>query len=223
MKYRLVIFDWDGTLMNSIGRIVSSMHAAANLTGLARLSDQVVHDIIGLSLEEAIARLYPRLDDLLARQMQDHYRVQYLHENETPSAPFAHAELMLRHLREHGVLLAVATGKARRGLDRVLDETGFGPLFQVTRGADEARSKPDPLMLEQILLDTGLEAEQAVMVGDSVHDMEMASRIGMDRIAVTFGVHDRQRLTPYNPVAVIDCLSELPAALGLPPYAGMAE
>jgi len=214
MSYQLVIFDWDGTLMDSIGRIVSSMHGAAARMGLTRVPEQAVHDIIGLSLGEAVARLYPRLDATRAHQLQEHYRVQYQHENDTPSAPFAHAGEMLRRLREHGLLLAVATGKARRGLDRVLQETGLGPLFDVTRGADEARSKPDPLMLEQILAQTGVATTQAVMVGDSIHDMEMARRIGMDRIAVTFGVHERQRLAPYSPVASIDCLSELPALLG---------
>ncbi|MNH10567.1 Pyrophosphatase PpaX [compost metagenome] len=113
-----------------------------------------------------------------------------------------------------GIALAVATGKSRRGLDRVLDETGLRPLFAATRGADEANSKPDPLMLTQILAELGLVPGQAVMIGDSIHDMAMAEALAMPRIGVTWGVHDRDRLQAHEPVAVVDTMDELRLLLG---------
>lgn len=108
----------------------------------------------------------------------------------------------------------MATGKSRRGLDRVLDETGLRPLFAATRGADEANSKPDPLMLTQILTELALIPSLAVMIGDSIHDMAMAEALAMPRIGVSWGVHDRGRLQAHHPLAVVDTMAELRALLG---------
>lgn len=127
---------------------------------------------------------------------------------------FAGASELLHHWREQGIALAVATGKSRRGLDRVLDETGLRPLFATTRGADEANSKPDPLMLTQLLGELGMTADQAVMIGDSIHDLAMAEALQMPRFGVTWGVHDRARLAEHAPVAVVDTMDELRQLLG---------
>ena len=133
----------------------------------------------------------------------------------TVSEILALEELSPMRLRagKQGLQLAVATGKSRRGLDRVLDETGLRPLFATSRGADEANSKPDPLMLEQILAELGLSPRQAVMIGDSVHDMAMAEAIGMPRIGVTWGVDSRDALGRHGPVAVVDSMAALRALL----------
>lgn len=188
---RLAIFDWDGTLMDSVGRIVSCVQGAARDCELAVPTPTQVRQIIGLSLDVAMSRLFPLCSDSGAtsdeRQIAalfDRYRHHYLHDA-TPSPLFAGAGELLHDWQSQGLQLAVATGKSRRGLDRVLDETGLRPLFVTSRGADEANSKPDPLMLEQILAELGLSPRQAVMIGDSVHDMAMAEAICMPRIGVT--------------------------------------
>lgn len=156
-RIRLAIFDWDGTLMDSVGRIVACMQGAARDCGEEVPEPQSIHQIIGLSLEVGIPRLFnltkgsERAQALIAR-----YRHHYLHDD-TPSPLFAGARELLHDWQAQGIGLAVATGKSRRGLDRVLDETALRPLFAASRGADEANSKPDPLMLEQILAELGCE------------------------------------------------------------------
>lgn len=211
---RLAIFDWDGTLMDSVGRIVACVQGAARDCGEPVPTAQETHQIIGLSLEVGMPRLFnlpqggERAQALIAR-----YRHHYLHDD-TPSPLFAGASDLLHNWHEQGIALAVATGKSRRGLDRVLDETGLRPLFAATRGADEANSKPDPLMLVQILDELGLAPHQALMIGDSVHDMAMAEALQMPRLGVTWGVHDRARLAEHHPVAIVDTMDELRQLLG---------
>ena len=208
-RVRLAIFDWDGTLMDSVGRIVACVQAAARDCGEGVPEPQSIHQIIGLSLAVGIPRLFnlaegsERAQALIAR-----YRHHYLHDK-TPSPLFAGASELLSGWRAQGIGLAVATGKSRRGLDRVLDETGLRPLFAASRGADEANSKPDPLMLTQILDELGFAPHQAVMIGDSIHDMAMAEALQMPRIGVTWGVHDRARLAEHHPVAIVDTMDEL--------------
>ncbi|MGU5679587.1 HAD family hydrolase [Aeromonas allosaccharophila] len=216
---RLAIFDWDGTLMDSVGRIVACVQGAARNCELAVPTPVRIRQIIGLSLDVAMSRLFPFCSDSGAtsdeRQIAaliDRYRHHYLHDT-TPSPLFAGAGELLHDWQSQGLQLAVATGKSRRGLDRVLDETGLRPLFATSRGADEANSKPDPLMLEQILAELGLSPRQAVMIGDSVHDMAMAEAIAMPRIGVSWGVDSRDALGRHGPVAVVDSMAALRALL----------
>ena len=212
---RLAIFDWDGTLMDSVGRIVDCAQGAARDCELAVPAPSQIRQIIGLSLDVAMSRLFPlrsdsgtAIDERQIAMLIDRYRHHYLHDT-TPSPLFAEAGELLHDWQSRGLQLAVATGKSRRGLDRVLDETGLRPLFVTSRGADEARSKPDPLMLEQILDELGLSPRQAVMIGDSVHDMAMAEAIAMPRIGVTWGVDSRDALSRHGPVAVVDSMTAL--------------
>ncbi|WP_421308027.1 HAD-IA family hydrolase [Aeromonas veronii] len=222
---RLAIFDWDGTLMDSVGRIVACVQGAARDCELAVPAPTQIRQIIGLSLDVAMSRLFPlssgsgsgsgsgsAFDERQIAALIDRYRHHYLHDA-TPSPLFSGAGELLHDWRSRGLQLAVATGKSRRGLDRVLDETGLRPLFVTSRGADEARSKPDPLMLEQILDELGLSPRQAVMIGDSVHDMAMAEAIAMPRIGVTWGVDSRDALSRHGPVAVVDSMTALRALL----------
>ncbi|MCC0089937.1 HAD-IA family hydrolase [Aeromonas veronii] len=220
---RLAIFDWDGTLMDSVGRIVACVQGAARDCELAVPAPTQIRQIIGLSLDVAMSRLFPlssgsgsgsgsAFDERQIAALIDRYRHHYLHDA-TPSPLFSGAGELLHDWRSRGLQLAIATGKSRRGLDRVLDETGLRPLFVTSRGADEARSKPDPLMLEQILDELGLSPRQAVMIGDSVHDMAMAEAIAMPRIGVTWGVDSRDALSRHGPVAVVDSMTALRALL----------
>ncbi|WP_116473108.1 HAD family hydrolase [Zobellella maritima] len=209
MKYQLVIFDWDGTLMDSVARIVSSMRGAAGDCGLPLPSPERVRHIVGLSLREAFPVIFGELSNGQTEALFEAYRRHYLELDTTPTPLFGGAAETISQLHGLGYRLAVATGKARVGLDRVLAETGLGSYFHALRGADQAKSKPDPLMLQQILDELQLGPEQAVMVGDSIYDLAMAEAIGMDRIGVTYGVHDRTQLCQHTPVTLIDDIRQL--------------
>ena len=200
-RYELVIFDWDGTLMDSEARIVEAIQYAARAAGLPVLDDKTSASIIGLSLTRAIEQLYPQATPEQMEKMAQAYSRYFLHEAQTPMQPFEGAEALLKALKDKGVKLAIATGKSRRGLDQILPESGLAPYFDVTRTPVEAASKPDPLMLQQILEETGVPVDKALMVGDTTFDMEMARNIGMDRVAVSFGVHDHAELDAYGPLA----------------------
>ena len=159
-RYQLLIFDWDGTLMDSVARIVSCMQQAARDCQLPVPADAAVRDIIGLSLRVAIPRLFPGLTVEMLDLCIDRYREHYLYLDSTPTPLFPGVAEQLACWHAAGYQLAVATGKARAGLERVLDETGLGHLFAARRGADEALSKPDPLMLQQLLEELDVPSHQ---------------------------------------------------------------
>ncbi len=207
--YKLSIFDWDGTVIDSTARIVSSMHAAARDLNLPALADHEAREIIGLGLPEAIRRLFPGIKDHMMEPLRETYAYHYLEANQTPTALFDGARQTLESLRSKGYRLAVATGKSRRGLDRILADTEMGHLFEVTRCADETTSKPDPHMLYEILEETGVSSTEAVMIGDTEFDLEMGTRAGMDRIAVSYGAHHIDRLHAFDPVLEVHHFPEL--------------
>ncbi|WP_241970597.1 HAD family hydrolase [Idiomarina aquatica] len=211
---QLVIFDWDGTLMDSIGRIVSAMRATAQHLRLSVPTEQAVKDIIGLSLEPAIELLFGRLPTAQHQQFLARYRDEYVDLNTTPTPLFDDAIEVIEQLRQRQYGVAVATGKARRGLDRVWLETQVGHLFDGSRCADESKGKPDPQMLHELMTELGYLPQQTVMVGDSVHDIKMAKAAGVRAIGVDFGVHDAQRLKAAGADHVISRLSELPNIIG---------
>lgn len=210
-RYELLVFDWDGTLINSETNIVSCMKAAMSDMQLPILSDDEIKNIIGLGLKEALTALYPDIDTDTARQLTDRYRVHFL--TSEPSDPFQGVTETLTHLNQAEYFMAVATGKGRQGLDKALSSTGYDALFHTSRCADETRSKPHPQMLYEILDFCGVEADNALMVGDTEYDINMANNAGMDSIAVTYGVHDRERLAQCNPTTFIDSFDELVAWL----------
>ncbi|ARS53832.1 HAD-IA family hydrolase [Kushneria konosiri] len=212
MRYRLIIFDWDGTLMDSADRIVGCMQRAALDIGWPALSREAVLDIIGLGLPEAIARLCPGIDAERAEHLRRCYAQHFVAaEKEGPALPFFEGvEAGIARLRSlPDVRLAVATGKSRRGLDRIFAERGCGHWFADSRTADLTCSKPDPLMLVELLETLDVAVEDAVMIGDSVYDMGMAQALGMDRVAVTWGVHTAQQLGDFSPVQVVNDFHEL--------------
>ncbi|NQZ30344.1 MAG: HAD-IIIA family hydrolase [Oceanospirillaceae bacterium] len=202
--FKLLIFDWDGTLMDSSDRIVSSMQRAAKALSLSVPSKEAIRNIIGLSLEQANKIIIPGISAANNKLLQQQYSHQYSQIDKTATPFYPDVLESLMRLKNKGYMLAVATGKSRRGLDRVLAEASLGGMFDITRGADEAKSKPDPLMLTQIIEAVGVSITQAVMVGDTSYDLEMAQRIGMPSIAVSYGMHSVERLKKYNPVMVAD-------------------
>lgn len=200
-----LIFDWDGTLVDSIQKIVDAMQAGADEVGLVVPSAEAVRGIIGLGLPEAIASLYPDLEDpCLAAALRQAYSDWYIRLEQVPSPMFEGVKETLDACREQGFMLAVATGKSRRGLDRILDQHGLTDYFDATRCADETASKPDPMMLREILLQLGAAPGQALMIGDSDFDMLMARNAGMQSVAVSYGAQSRERLLCCDPVHCID-------------------
>jgi phosphoglycolate phosphatase len=199
-KYQLIIFDWDGTLMDSSAQIINCMQLAIREVGAEQRSDAEICNIIGLGLEEAIHALYPQATQEFINKIAIVYRDYYLFKDKTPSPLFDGVIDMLDELRKDGYDLAIATGKSRRGLDKGLDETDLRDYFPITRCADETRSKPDPQMLSEILSDYNSNQATALMVGDSEYDLQMANNAKIAGLAVTYGVHDLQRLMQQKPV-----------------------
>ncbi|ROR32645.1 HAD family hydrolase [Inmirania thermothiophila] len=210
---RLIVFDWDGTLMDSEARIVSCIQAAAREMGLAPLARERAREVIGLGLREALERLFPGCDADFREAYTAHYRRHFLELDPTPQAPFPGALETVRALREAGYRVAVATGKSRRGLEQALAETGAAGLFDATRCADETRSKPHPQMLLELMETIGAAPEETLMVGDTEYDMEMARRARVLPVAVGCGVHPPERLLRHRPAALLDDVCGLPAWL----------
>jgi phosphoglycolate phosphatase len=207
--YKLVIFDWDGTLMDSVDRIVSSMQSAAKVVGLTIPSNEAAKQIIGLSIPEALKTLFEGITDEQIEIMRLQYKYEYLEGDTTPTPLFANATNLLTLLKEQNKLLAVATGKGRDGLNRVLKVSETSTFFNTTRCAGEMPSKPDPEMINSILAELDIAPHEAIMIGDTSHDLKMAQNAGVDSIGVTFGVHDREVLSQFKPKVVVDSLAEL--------------
>ncbi|MEN2752049.1 HAD-IA family hydrolase [Psychrobacter sp. FBL11] len=198
----LVIFDWDGTLMDSIGLIVESMHVAGEAHGFCT-TDQAVKDIIGLSLMNGIEILYPQASESQKLAIQQSYADYYIpNSHRTPF--FTPIESMLQALQQQGRKLAVATGKKRRGLDRVLTASASQHYFEITRCADESGSKPNPQMLTDILEHTQQSISKAVFIGDSIYDIQMANKLGMTSIAVDYGTATNKELAAQQPTYQVD-------------------
>ncbi len=204
----IVIFDWDGTLCDSADHIALAMGLAAEERGLAAPGDEAVHNIIGLSLPQAVQILFPELPEAEWQPLGEAYS-RHFRATEGEIRLFEGALETLHALRGRGLELAVATGKSRRGLDRVLGVLEMAPLFHSSRCADETRSKPDPLMLREILTERGKSPEDALMVGDTEYDLEMAARAGVRSVGVSHGVHHVERLQRHDPVAIVDRLEQL--------------
>ena len=210
----IVIFDWDGTLCDSVEAIVASMQAAAAELELPVPEPASVHEIVGLGLSQALGQLFPQLQETGRQQLAAEYSRHYAgpERDATPLFPGAMETLMA--LRGRGLELAVATGKSRRGLDRVLASLDLSAFFDATRCADETHSKPHPRMLQEILAERGKSPAEAIMVGDSEYDLAMAREAGVSSVGVSYGVHARERLAGHAPLAIID---ELPQLLDLLP------
>jgi phosphoglycolate phosphatase len=198
---KLIIFDWDGTLMDSVPKIINSVKLLADKHQLACPSDNAASQIIGLSLDIALQTLFPKSTqiDLLVES----YKEIYLHIDNTSAPLFANVKRCLTQLKNKGYLLAVATGKSREGLDRLMLDTELMPLFSATRTASECESKPSADMILQICDELTVSAKDTVMVGDTSMDLEMANNASVESIAVSFGAHSVSELVKHGPLCVI--------------------
>ena len=209
-KLRVLIFDWDGTLVDSIKRIVEAMHMASDKCAVPRCTDEAVRAIIGLAMPQAYDVLYPEATDAQLKQRYIHeYSEQYLVLEEQPSPFYPGVLDALEQYRSAGYKLAVATGKSRRGLHRVLSGHNMLDYFDITRCADETRSKPDPLMLHEILKHSAATPDQAIMVGDSPFDLRMANNANVPCVAVSYGAQPLSVLQQEKPILAIDDFYEL--------------
>ncbi|NYT65948.1 HAD-IA family hydrolase [Alcaligenaceae bacterium] len=207
-KYEAVIFDWDGTVMNSTHSIVSAIQLSCADLGLPVPSDSAASWVIGMSLESALYRCVPTLTADQVPLFIDRYRHHYF-ERDRHIKLFDGVVDLFQVLQGRQVKLAVATGKSRNGLDRVLDTTGLGRYFDATRCADETQGKPDPTMLFEIMTQLELEPERVLMVGDTTHDIHMAVNAGVDSMAVTYGAHDIPTLESATPTIMVSSVPEM--------------
>ena len=208
-RFKLVVFDWDGTLMDSEAQITQSLANVIAELALAERSTHELRNVIGLGLPEAIRQLYPDEGEVIVEKFAAGYRQHFLAGNQNRSVLFDGALAVIKRLHADGYLLAVATGKSRRGLDRSLADTDSGDYFHMTRCADETFSKPHPQMLLEIMDVLDVAPEQTVMIGDTEYDLEMASQAGTASLGVTYGVHAVERLQAHRPLACLDDISEV--------------
>jgi len=207
-RYELVIFDWDGTLMDSTGLIAACIQETCREMGLAVPGEEEAKWVIGLGIVQSMERVAPGLDAGRSREFADRYRRHFLsRDHEAPlyeGIPALLAELRARERR-----LAVATGKSRRGLERAMAASGLAGLFEATRCADEGFPKPHPDMVLRLLEETGVEPSRAVLVGDTTHDLELAANAGVDAVAVTYGAHGEALLREKAARHYADSVAEL--------------
>lgn len=208
-KYKVLIFDWDGTIIDSQAHIIHCMREGIKEAGFEAPNDSSIRHIIGLSLETAIQTLLPQCDEKEVVTISDNYRRHFFATGAEASEFFEGAEDILQQCYDMGYYLAVATGKSRRGLDLVLEAFDLNRLFHITRCADETASKPHPMMLEEILTDLDLTSRDALMIGDTTYDMNMAKNANMDCTAVTYGVHSEEDLAQTEPNYYIHDIKDL--------------
>ena len=213
-KIHMLVFDWGGTLMDSADQIVHCMQIAADDCRVTIPTAAAVQGIIGLGLPEALEILFPDLNAMRRHLIRTRYAWHFVAGTGGESRMFPGAKDMLFTLKAKGYRMTIATGKSRMGLDRVLQMNGLETFFHATRCADETISKPHPLMLEQLLHKFKAQPQNALMIGDSTYDMDMAQRIGMPRIGVTYGVHPAADLLAFEPLQLLDSIEALAAWLG---------
>ncbi|MES3025470.1 MAG: HAD-IIIA family hydrolase [Pseudomonadota bacterium] len=198
-QFDLIVFDWDGTLMDSTSAIVKCIQAAARDLGLPVPHDDEASHVIGLGLHEAMQAAMPNIDPALLPKVVERYRVHYLSKHHE-LVLFDGVREMLAELSQDGYFLAVATGKSRVGLNRALNAVGLLSLFDATRCADETFSKPHPAMLQELTRELGQDLRRTLMIGDTTHDLQMASNAGAAGVAVQYGAHPAEQLSACAPM-----------------------
>jgi phosphoglycolate phosphatase len=208
LRFPLIVFDWDGTLADSTAVIKRALQRAAQDLDYPVPSDAQAAYIIGMGLRPALEYAIPTLreSDLipLTERFRHHFTV-----GENEIVLFDGVTQMLRSLRARGHRLAVATGKSRRGLDRAFDTLGLREFFVASRCADEGFAKPHPGMLHALYDQIGMQATDAVMIGDTTHDLQLAENAGSHAIGVTYGAHERSLLEAHKPLTLVDSVPAL--------------
>ncbi|MBC7803052.1 MAG: HAD-IA family hydrolase [Candidatus Parcubacteria bacterium] len=207
-RYRLIVFDWDGTLMDSTAGITVCIQEAARDMGLPVPPREAASHVIGLGLHDSLRSAVPSLPAEKYAAFVELYR-KHFHARQEAMVLFPGVPEMLAELRNAGHLLAVATGKSRRGLDHALQVTGLAGCFEASRCADETESKPHPAMLLELMRELRLEAKDLLMIGDTSHDLGMAKSAGVDAVAVTYGAHEPASLLAFEPRACVANVVEL--------------
>ncbi|MFC0398647.1 HAD-IA family hydrolase [Paraburkholderia rhizosphaerae] len=207
-QFDLIVFDWDGTLMDSTAHIARSIQAACRDLGLPVPATEAASFVIGLGLRDALHIAAPTLDPADYPRLAERYRFHFLVKDPTTEL-FAGAREMLVELRDTGYLLGIATGKSRVGLNRALDQARLTSLFDGTRCADETFSKPHPAMLHELTRELGQDPARTVMIGDTTHDLQMAANAGVAGVGVAYGAHPADSLTPFAPKFIADNIGSL--------------
>ncbi|MDB5799092.1 MAG: HAD-superfamily hydrolase, subfamily variant 1 [Rhodocyclales bacterium] len=211
-EFDLIVFDWDGTLIDSTALIAGSLQLAAADLGLIVPSFEDAQHVIGLGLAQAMAWLFPGLATDRYQALIERYRFHFL-KRDHEVALFKGVRELLVALRQDGYLLAVATGKARQGLDRALQQADLVKHFDATRCADETFSKPHPQMLMELMDELMVEPARVLMIGDTTHDLQMAANAGIHAVAVTCGAHPQEQLLREPHRVMLPDVSALPAWL----------
>lgn len=207
MSYRLLVFDWDGTIIDSASAIVECICAAARDTGIAVPPRERAAHTIGLGLHDALRFAVPDLPPERYADFVAHYR-QHFRACEDSMRLFEGMRELLSQLRQTH-LLAIATGKSRRGLNRALEAGNLKAYFTASRCADETNPKPHPAMLLELMEEMKASREETLMIGDTSHDLEMARAAGVDALAVTYGAHAEEGLRACAPLGCFSSVKEL--------------
>jgi len=211
-QFDLIVFDWDGTLMDSTATIVKCIQAAARDLGFPMPADSAAAHVIGLGLQEALQTAVPEIEPKHYPRMVERYRYHYLAQDQELTL-FSGVREMLDELSRNGYFLAVATGKSRVGLNRALDAVNLLSLFDATRCADETFSKPHPAMLQELTRELGQDMGRTLMIGDTTHDLQMAVNAGAAGVAVHYGAHPAHELAALKPLYAANSVMKLHAWL----------
>lgn len=207
-RYALIVFDWDGTLIDSAATIVECIQSAARDLGLPVPGRERASHVIGLGLKDALHHAVPSLKPDRYPEFAERYRDHFV-AREDAMQLFPGVRELLERLSRRGYRLAIATGKTRRGLDRAVLASGLASHFSASRCADETRSKPNPAMLIELMRELATGAPHSLMIGDTTHDLEMAHNAGVDALAVTYGAHPAAALQALAPQRCVASVSEL--------------
>ena len=211
-RYDLIVFDWDGTVMDSTAIIAGSIQSACRDLDLPVPDDDTARHVIGLGLMQALRHAVPNAPEEMYEPLVARYRHHFLSQNDAIPL-FDQARETIIELHNAGYQLAVATGKNRNGLDHALQSTSMAEYFHTTRTADRTFSKPHPAMLLEIMDELGVPPARVLMVGDTTHDLQMAINAGVDVVAVTHGAHPADQLRELDPLALLDDFAQLRAWL----------
>jgi phosphoglycolate phosphatase len=207
-KFDLIAFDWDGTLFDSTALIVRCIQSACRDLGVAVPSDVDAAYVIGLGLHDALRHVTPDLPPERVNELGRRYRHHYL-ARQHELVLFEGTLEMLHALKQRQHFLAVATGKNRAGLNQALGQSDLHGLFDATRTADETASKPHPLMLQELIAQLGTSPERTLMIGDTTHDLLLASNAGTASVGVSYGAHDHAAFEAHGPLFVAHSTREL--------------
>lgn len=207
-RFDLIAFDWDGTLFDSTAIIVRCIQAAVRDVGGTVPTDKEAAYVIGMGLMQALAHAAPDVPPEKYTELGNRYRFHYIQHQDDLSL-FDGVLPLLNDLRERGHLLAVATGKSRRGLDEALHSVDLRGVFDGSRTADQTAGKPHPLMLQELMAEFDVAPARLLMIGDTTHDLQMAVNAGCASVGVSYGAHEPDAFHALQPLAVVHSVREL--------------